>query len=341
MTGSMPLARIHGADDVRLDHVPVPEPGPCDIRVRVEACGICGSDLGYIAMGGLGGSDPMPLGHEFAGVVDAIGREVRDFSVGDRVAGNPDDRLIGNGGSEGAMAPFILMPGAKAGSTLFKLPDGVSTEQAALAEPLSVALHGIDLVGVKASEKVAVIGAGPIGLCAVAMLRHRGVTRIAVLDREPSRLARAKALGAAVTIDVTRMSMADGLAAAHGEGERFGKRFVGTDVFIDVAGAPAALAEMVALAKYRARIAIIALYKAPAPVDLFQVMANEILLSGSIADSRAREFGEALEMMASGTVDLSPMISHRFALDALDEALATAADTARSGKVMLTISEAA
>ena len=341
MTAQMKIARVHGAGDVRLDDVAVPAPGPDDIMVRVEAGGFCGSDLGDIAVGGGGGTGPMPIGHEFAGIVEAVGSEVRDFTAGDRVAGNPDDRLIGNGGGEGAMAPFILMPNAKAGSTLFKLPDTVSLEEAALAEPLSVALHGIDLVGVKAGDKVAVVGAGPIGLCAVAMLRHRGVTDIAVLDREPSRLERAAALGAGVTIDVTRTTLADGLAAAHGESERFGKRVVGTDVFIDVAGAPAALADMIAHAKYRARISIIALYKAPAPVDLFQMMANEILMSGSIADARAAEFGEALDMIAERKIDLAPMISHRYPLEALDEALAMAADPARSAKVMLTIDSAA
>lgn len=336
MGSMMKIARVHGAGKVQLDDVAVPRPGPGDVLVRVEACGICGSDIGYIAQGGLGGSEPMPLGHEFAGVVEAVGEEVRDFRVGDRVAGNPDERFIGNGGPEGAMAPFILMPRATPAATLFKLPDSVALEEAALAEPLSVALHGIDLVGVKPGDKVAVVGAGPIGLCAVAMLRHRGVGNIAVLDRESSRLERAKAIGASATINVLETSLEDGLAAAHGEGERFGQRTVDTDVFIDVAGAPAALAEMIANAKYRARISIIALYKAPAPVDLYKVMANEILMTGSIADSRAREFGEALDMIAGRSIDLSAMISHRYPLEALAEALETAGNPAASAKVMLT-----
>lgn len=337
---TMKLARVHGVTDVRLDDVPVPNPGPGDVLIQVQACGICGSDLGYIAGGGLGGSEPLssplPIGHEFAGIVAAVGDGVTDVRPGDRVAVNPDERFIGGGGPEGAMAPYILVPTPTPGRTLFPLPDSVSVEQAALAEPLSVALHGIDLVHVKPSDKVAVLGAGPIGLCAVAMLRHRGVTDIAVFDREDTRLSRAQQLGASHIFNVQQTSLTDGLTQAHGEGMRFGARFAKTDVFIDAAGAPPALIEVIALAKYRARIAVIALYKKPVSLDLFKLMANEILMTGSIADSRAAEFGEAIDMIAAGKVDLSAMISHRYTFNDFHTALTTAANPAESAKVMLT-----
>jgi threonine dehydrogenase-like Zn-dependent dehydrogenase len=198
-----------------------------------------------------------------------------------------------------------------------------------------VALHGIELAKVSASDKVAVLGAGPIGLCAVAMLRHRGVTNIVIFDREESRLERARALGATTTINVDSMSISDGLAAAHGAGVRFGVPYSETDVFIDAAGAPPALEAVLANAKYRARVVVIALYKKPVAIDLFKVMANEILISGSIADNRAQEFGEAIDMIAAGAIDLSPMISHHIAFERFHEALAIAADPARAAKVML------
>lgn len=335
----MKLARVHGAGDVRLDQVPVPVPGPDDVVVRVEACGICGSDLGFIAGGGLGGSEelnePMPLGHELAGVIEFVGKDVTVFKPGDRVAVNPDDRLIGSGGTEGGMAPYLLVPAPNPNTTLFLLSDTVSTEEAALAEPLSVALHGIDLVGVTANDKVAIIGAGPIGLCAVAMLRHRGVRNIAIFDREQTRLDRALALGAHAAFNVAKVSIAEGLAQAHGEGTRFGARFSDTDVFIDAAGAAPALTDVFATAKYRARIAMIAIYKKPVAIDLFKLMANEIMITGSIADSRAREFGEALEMIASREFDLSALISHRYQFEDLHAALAMAANSAKAAKVML------
>lgn len=337
---TMQLARVHGPVDVRLDEVPVPKPGPRDVLVRIEACGICGSDLGYIAQGGLGGSvpldQPLPIGHEFAGVVDSIGEEVDGLRPGDRVAVNPDQRFIGGGGPEGAMAPYILVPDAKLHSTLFPVPNHVTFAQAALAEPLSVALHGIELVGVSPLDKVAVIGAGPIGLCAVAMLRHRGVHNIAIFDREPARLERAVALGAAAAINVNDMAIGDALASAHGEGVRFGARFAETDVFIDAAGAPAALGEILSIAKYRARIAVIALYKKPVPIDLFKLMANEIMMTGSIADDRSPEFGEAIDMIAAGKIDVAPMISHQIPFDRFHEAIEVASDPARAAKVILT-----
>jgi 2-desacetyl-2-hydroxyethyl bacteriochlorophyllide A dehydrogenase len=337
---TMKLARVHGPDDVRLDDVPAPAAGPDDVVVRVKACGICGSDLGYIHNGGLApGSvlaQPLPLGHEFAGVVESIGAKVQGVKPGQRVAVNPDDNYIGSG-AEGSMGEFILIRNAKVGSSLYPLPDHVSEEEAALAEPLSVALHGINLTHVQAGDKVAVIGAGPIGLCAVAMLRHRGVKDIAILDREQSRLDRAKALGANAAIRVSGDGdMTEGLARAHGEGNRFGVRNVGTDVFIDAAGAAPALSEAMNIAKYKARFAIIALYKKPATLDLFKMMANEIMMVGSIADSRHAEFAEALEMIAGGKIDLSPMISHRVAFDQFFDAIAIASDPAKSAKVMLT-----
>jgi len=334
----MKLARVHGPDDVRLDDVPIPEPAADEVVVRVEACGICGSDLGYIAAGGLGGgplAEPLPIGHEFAGTVAAVGSAVEGVTDGLRVAVNPDDGFIGGGGPEGAMAPFIRVRAPAIDRTLYPLPDDVSFDEAALAEPLSVGLHGLRMVDVQAGDKVAVIGAGPIGLCTVAMLRHLGVEKIAIFDRVESRLERARALGAGLAVNVSDETMTEALARYHGEGERFGTRCVNTDVFVDAAGSPAAFAEIVAAARYRARIAVIALYKKPCPVDFWKLMANELRIVGSCADDRKPEFGEAIAMIAQGKIDLSPMISHRIGFDRFHEALALAADAERSAKVML------
>lgn len=335
----MQVARIHGANDVRLDELVIPPIGPDDILVQVKACGICGSDLSYIAMGGLGGDGPMPIGHEFSGVVHSVGANITEFSVGDAVAGNPDQRGVGNGGPEGAMGTWIHIPDANPNRALHKLPPNISFEEAALAEPLSVALHGMNLVDVSRVDKVVVLGAGPIGLCAVTMLVHRGVRDIAVIDRVASRLDRARELGATITINSNDVDIADALGTAHGAGERYGKPNVGTDVFIDAAGAPPLLQQMVALAKFGARISIIALYKEAVPMDLYQVMANELKISGSIADQRAAEFQEALDMMSAAPINIKAMISHRFPLRDLRSALDMAADADQSAKVMILTEE--
>jgi L-iditol 2-dehydrogenase len=336
---TMQAARVHGPGDVRLDTVPVPTIGDDDVLVRVAACGICGTDLSYIAMGSLDGvhpfAQPTPIGHEFAGTVVAVGAQVTGVAPGQRVAVNPDRGVIGSGGPGGAMAPYIRIAPATVGDTLFPLPDHVDFAEAALAEPLSVALHGLGLARITPADRVAVIGAGPIGLCAVAALRRMGVTEVAVFDRVPARLDRARALGADHAIDVTRENMADALARVHGTSLRHGVPVVDTTVFVDAAGSAAALAEAIAHAPKGARIAVIALHKAPVSIDLFRLMAHEITLVGSVADDRPAEFGQALAMIADDPAAFAPMISHRYAFDRLFDALAMAADGARAAKVML------
>ena len=339
----MRLARVHGPGDVRRDEVAVPRADAGEAIVRVRACGICGSDLSYIAQGGLGGveplSAPLPIGHELAGIVETVGPGVDGITPGMRVAINPDRGFIGGGGPQGGMAPFLRVTQARLNDTAFALPDHVSFEQAALAEPLSVALHALRVVKVTPADKVAVLGAGPIGLCTVAMLRSMRVQHIAIFDRVPERLARARALGATVACHVETDDMAAALRSAHGGGERFGAPYVDTDVFVDCAGAAAALTQANGIAKYRARIAVVALYKKAVPLDLWRMMANEITLSGSIADDRPAEFGAALEVIAKGTPDLTPLISHAFDFGHFDEALCVARDPHRSAKVMLTFAE--
>lgn len=340
---TMKLARVHGPGDMRLDDVPVPTPGPLDVVVRVLACGVCGSDLGYVAQGGLGGAEPLreplPIGHEFAGVVERVGAGVDPaIRPGLRCAVNPDDGYIGGGGAQGAMAPFILIPNAKVGSTIYPIPDTLPADRAALAEPLSVALHGINMAQVTPDSRVAVLGAGPIGLSAVVMLRHRGVRDIVAIDLSDARLEKARQLGATATINPMRQPMAEALGALHGKGERFGVPFVGTDVFLDAAGSIKALEDAFEVAKYRSKFIIIALYKKPLQLNLFKMMANEITIAGSIADKRHAEFGECLDMLAKGEIDVEPLISHRIAFEQTHEAFKIAANADASAKVMLTFS---
>ena len=119
----MRQVRVHGPGDVRVDDVGDPEPGPRDVVVDVAACGVCGSDLGYIRLGGLAGpsGSPMPLGHEMSGIVGWVGDEVRGVAVGDRVVVHPgDDELgrIGNGAPEGGLTPRLLVRDAARGDRL-------------------------------------------------------------------------------------------------------------------------------------------------------------------------------------------------------------------------------
>ena len=344
MAPTMKLARVHGPGDMRLDDVPVPVAGPADVVVRILASGICGSDLGYIAKGGLGGAEPlaapMPLGHEFAGVVASVGAEVQCLTVGKRCAVNPDDGYIGNGGPEGGMAPFILVPNARIGSTIYPIPDDLPIDKAALAEPLSVALHAINIAGPGPGSKVVVLGAGPIGLSTVICLRDKGVTDIVAVDLSDARLEKAGKLGATTLVNAARQSLPEVLGQVHGQGERFGAPYVGTDVFLDTAGSIAALETVLDVAKYRAKVVIVALHKAPLSLNLYKLMANEIMISGSIAVQRHAEFGACLDMLAKGSIDIEPLVSHRIPFDQIEDAMRTAADVDGSAKVMLLFPEA-
>jgi threonine dehydrogenase-like Zn-dependent dehydrogenase len=162
---------------VRVDDVAPPSPGPLDAVVRIAACGICGSDLSYIKMGGMAGPGPEPLclGHEMAGVVDWVGAEVESVRIGDRVVvepGNDEVGRIGGGGPQGGLTPELLVREADAG-LLHAVPDGLSLQVAAFAEPLAVGMHAVDQAQVQPGEAVAVFGCGPIGLAAIATLVDR------------------------------------------------------------------------------------------------------------------------------------------------------------------------
>ena len=158
----MKRVELHGPEDVRLVEIAEPAPGPRDAVVRVEACGICGSDLGYIKIGGLAGpsGEPMPLGHELAGVVESVGAEVTGVAAGTRVAVNPlgGGVSIGNGGTEGGFAPRLLVRNAADGKSLFEIPDSMPFEVGALAEPLGVGMNAVDKTGARPGEKVVALG---------------------------------------------------------------------------------------------------------------------------------------------------------------------------------------
>ena len=222
----MKRVQIHAPGEVRLDDVPEPEPGPRDAVIRVAACGICGTDLRYVRQGGLiGPSDvAMPLGHELSGVVEALGSEVGDLRIGERVVLNPTaaGNMIGNGGSEGGFAPKLLVREAAAGGSLFPLPDELPDDVAALAEPLGVGMNAVDRSRIGRGERVAVFGAGPIGLAAVATLADRGIDDIVAVDLSVRRLDIARSLGARATIDASREKPFLRLRELHGESPLMG-----------------------------------------------------------------------------------------------------------------------
>jgi len=330
-------ARIHGPDDVRLDEVPEPVAGPGDVVLGVRACGICGSDLGYIALGGLAGPtpEPMPIGHELAGVVESVGPGVATLAVGDRVALDPRDPeggIIGNGRPEGGFAPRLLVRGADQ-RRLHKLPDAMPFERAALAEPLGVGMNAVDKLRIEPHEKAVVFGAGPIGLACVAALRDAGVSDVVAIDLSPQRLALARALGARATLHAGEVDVWRELRALHGETPFFGAPVAASDVFVEASGAPTVIPEVIGNARRGARLSVVALHREPIEVSFLLVLMRELQITGAM--EYPEDFGRGVELLARR--DLSAMITHRFPLERFDEALAVARDPAVAGKVMIEV----
>lgn len=334
----MKRVQIHGPGDVRLDDVPEPAPGPKDAVVRVSACGICGTDLRYVRLGGLAGPtrEPMPLGHELSGVVEAMGREVSDLREGMRVVLNPGaGGMIGNGGPEGGFAPRLLVRNAALGRNLFDVPDAMPDEIAALSEPLGVGMNAVDRLEAAPGEKIAVFGAGPIGLAAVASLHDRGVEDVVAVDLSARRLEIARTLGARETIDASETDVWPALRELHGEAPLLGARMCGTDGYVEASGAASVIPEVLQQAQGGARLSVVALHDAPVPVHFLLVMMKQLTIRGAM--EYPDDYARTLDLLARR--DLSPMISHHFPLARFDEALATAQDPAAAGKVMVRVAE--
>lgn len=332
----MRAVRIHGPADARLDELQVPRVSPEDVLVRMRACGVCGTDLHYIRAGSASlrpdATGPSALGHEFAGEVISVGARVEGLAPGDRVFVNPIDAVageaIGNGAREGAFADYVLVRNASR-DRLLALPLQLPFEIAALAEPMSVALHAVRRSAAAPGDRVAVLGAGPIGLGVAIWLKHIGVDETTAFDLSAERAARAARFGVkAARFEAARF--AETLSAHHGPSAR--PPMPATDIFIDATGAPAALAAIVRTAKPRARITVVGLFDETVPVDVNAVVTKELLLNGAVG--YGEETREAIAFLAANVERMGDYITHRYRLDQAMDAFRMAAEPV-SGKVMV------
>lgn len=333
----MQQVRVHGPGDVRVDDVPDPEPGPRDALVRMAACGICGTDLSYIRLGGLGGPGPEPLclGHEMAGTVDWVGDEVDGPRVGDRVVvfpGNNDLGRIGSGAPQGGLTPLLLVTEAAAPDRLVKIPDHLPLDVAALAEPLNVAIRAVEQAEVEPGDPVAVFGCGPIGLCAIAALRDRGIDEVVAVDLSPTRLRLAAALGAS-PLNPSEDDVWGGLADLHGTVPAMLGPAPKTKAYIEASGAASVFTDIMGRAAPGSVMSVVALHWEPVPASLLMLTMKEMTIRGSM-EYPAR-FGEAVELLDRH--DLSGLITDRFALDDFEEALVELQGSKDCGKVLIEI----
>ncbi|MEU6511578.1 zinc-binding dehydrogenase [Streptomyces sp. NPDC046942] len=330
---------------IELVEVERPHPGPKDVLVRVRACGICGTDVTFLHMGGmparahLGGElVPVALGHEPAGEIVEVGAEVTDLKAGDRVVVNPQDAptgIIGCGGRYGGMSEYLLIENAVAGKSVAAFPDTVPFDVASLNEPMAVALHCVNRSGAQPSEQVVIFGAGPIGLGAAIWLKLRGVAHVVVVDVLPDRLRTALAVGADAVINSAEEDVAARLTELHGQSANaLGQPRPGTDVYIDAAGAPAVFHTVVGAARWGARLVMVAVQKKGAEIDLGGMLRSELTLIAS--QGYPTEIFEVTPQLIEHHERFARLISHRVPFAEAGRAFGLALTPGAAEKVVVT-----
>jgi 2-desacetyl-2-hydroxyethyl bacteriochlorophyllide A dehydrogenase len=319
----MRAAVINTPGDIEVRDVPDPTPGPGDVLVRVGACGVCGTDL-HIADGEFPPT-PYPIvpGHEFSGEIVAVAPDAGDIArVGDRVAVDPSlfcgrcaecrrgrGNLCENWGAtgdtvDGAFAEYVKVPA----HTVYRMPDHLSWTDGALVEPVSCAVHGVERFGVTVGERILVIGAGTMGLLILQLLVRSGA-EVSVVDRNTARLPLAAELGAHATAESVEVLDAPPFDAA-----------------VDVTGAPQAIEAAFGALRRGGRLQIFGVAAAEATIGLspFRIYNDEITIVGSMAVLNS--YGKALDLVASGSVDTKPLVTHTLPLDQFPHALQNVRD---------------
>jgi len=324
-----------------LEEVPVPEIGINDVLIRVLRTGVCGTDLHIFDWDAWAqGAVPIGLvvGHEFVGEIVEVGANVNDFQTGDLVSG--EGHLVcgrcrncmagrrhlcahthGVGVDHpGAFADYIALPM----TNVWNHAPGIDLDVAAIFDPLGNAVHtalSFPVLG----EDVLITGAGPIGLMAVAAVRHAGARHVLVTDINPERLALAARMGATGTLDVTAGRIADA--------QRELGMQEGFDIGLEMSGAASALGEMLENMAHGGRIALLGIPTAPIPVDFNRIVFNGLTLKGIYGREMYETWYLMTSMLQSG-LDVAPVITHRFPAAEFAQAFATAAGGG-AGKVIL------
>lgn len=333
----MNAAVLHGIDDLKLERRPVPEPGPGEVLLRVDANTICGTDLRLISGAKTAGVRPgVIMGHEFAGRVAAVGEGVEGVDIGRQATCsivvscnhclnclNGREHLCENlelfgYAIDGGMAEYLLVPKrAMDKGNLVLTPNELSPTLLALAEPLSCVLNGAHQVNVQPGDSVAVLGTGPIGLLHIALARMAGATRIFASGR-PGRLEMAEQLGA-IAVTETEDALVD-LILGRTEGR-------GVDVVIVAVGDTTLANIALRLAAIGGRVNYFAGFPkgSTAVTDPNIIHYNELVVTGG-SNARRADVVRAVELLSSGLLPVADLVSHTFPLTDLDGAIAAVRD---------------
>jgi 2-desacetyl-2-hydroxyethyl bacteriochlorophyllide A dehydrogenase len=327
----MRAARYYGTEDVRIDDIPRPECGPSDVLVRVAFAGICGSDLHVYAKGMFGIVPPMTMGHEFSGVVEAVGDHVETFRPGDHVVGDPrlgceacewcergayhlcaQVAFVGEA-HPGSYADYISLPEKH----IVPVPESLDLQVAALVEPTAVAVHAVSLATGSNKTTAGIIGAGPVGLLTLIVAQQRTRWRIGVAEQASARRERASRIGAAETF-----------ASVDDAGERW------ADVVFEAAGRPAALIGALRWLRPEGSLALIGIYEDPVTLDPTEVGTKEARLVGVSAYSR-EDLVDAAALLAQVEATASQVVSDVLPLEGAAAGLDACRSGRAAGKVLL------
>lgn len=326
----MKAAYLERAHEITIREVERPEPGPGDVLVKIESIGVCASDVHYYEHGRIGPfivEQPLILGHESAGEVVEVGAKVSDLSVGDRVSLEPgvpcgqcdycrtgrynlcpDVVFMATPPVHGAFCEYIVHPA----TYCYPIPDCMTYDEAAMMEPLSVGLFSVERSGVRAGDRVAVLGAGPIGLAVLLALNAQGITNVTLFDMLDFRVEKALELGAAAAFNAAQVDMA--------------KDFAGQfDAVFETAGSEAATTAATRIAAPGATIVLVGhVTSETVPLDTNEIIIKQLNVVGSFR--YANTYPRGIELVASGKIDVAKLISRHFTLDEAEAALRFARD---------------
>ena len=324
-----------------MEDLPPPEVGPNDVLIRVSKTAICGTDIHIFQWDDWAQHTipvPMAVGHEFSGRIVECGSEVRGFEPGDRVSAEGHItcgvcrncragrrhlcmNTVGVGVNRaGAFAEYIAVPAFN----VFKLPEAISDDMAAILDPLGNATHtalSFDLVG----EDVLITGAGPIGIMAVAIARHVGARHVVITDVNDYRLDLARQMGATRAINVTRQSLDDVMQELEMQ--------EGFDVGLEMSGNPQAFRDMLRTLHHGGSVALLGIPPGEMAIDWNQVIFKGLTIKGIYGRQMFETWYKMASMLQSG-LDVTPVITHRFAANDYLEGFRTMG-SGQSGKVIL------
>ncbi|HOC91963.1 MAG TPA: alcohol dehydrogenase catalytic domain-containing protein [bacterium] len=302
------------------EETPKPIPAPGQVLLRISNCGICGSDLFLFKNGIL--RDGTVMGHELSGVVEEMGEGASGCKPGDKVIARPQGcgeckwclerkenicnkrRSIGLGGRPGGFAEFMVADL----DMIIPAPEGLPLEQACMADQFGSALHGMNAVGFRKGEKVLVTGAGPIGLSAVILLKHKGASKVVVFDPDESRASTALEFGADAAVSTGSIQSASR--------EHFGAD--GPDIILECSGNSKAVEAAIQTAPFGGRIGLVGMASAPATFIPMLVFQKHLTIIGCFGNTQD-ECRECMDIMAAGA-PAGKLITKRVSIEQLPAA---------------------